>query len=61
MTEICRQNNWAEHPTAVLKWFAAMTSHMEPTRLELFLNHILVPLYRLIEDDTVHDSQMGLF
>lgn len=34
---------------------------MEPNRLELFLVHILTPVYRLTEDDTIRDSQMGTF
>ena len=36
-----------------------MTSHMEATNLERFLVHILTPAYRLIDDDTIRDSQMG--
>lgn len=36
-----------------------MVSHMEATSLERFLVHILTPVYRLIEDDTIRDSQMG--
>ena len=35
-----------------------MASHMEATRLERFLVHILTPVYRLVEDDTIRDSQM---
>ena len=36
-----------------------MASHMEATSLERFLVHILTPVYRLVEDDTIRDSQMG--
>jgi hypothetical protein len=36
-----------------------MASHMEAANLERFLVHILTPVYRLIEDDTIRDSQMG--
>jgi len=36
-----------------------MASYMEPTKLEAFLVHILTPVYRLTEDDTVRDIQMG--
>ncbi|KAG6840218.1 hypothetical protein C0991_008139 [Blastosporella zonata] len=50
--------NWTQQPLAVLRWFAAMTSHMEAARLEKFLVHILTPLYRLLEEDTIRDSQM---
>jgi U3 small nucleolar RNA-associated protein 20 len=38
-----------------------MASHMDATSLERFLVHILTPVYRLIEDDTIRDSQMGKF
>lgn len=38
-----------------------MTSHMEAERLEQFLVHILTPVYRIVEDDTIRDSQMGTF
>ena len=36
-----------------------MASHMEPAKLETFLVHILTPVQRLTEDDTVRDTQMG--
>ena len=36
-----------------------MASYMEPIKLESFLVHVLTPVYRLTEDDTVRDSQMG--
>lgn len=42
-----------------LKWFAAMASHMDATVVEHFLTHILNPVYRVIEDDTIRDTQMG--
>ena len=41
------------------RWIAAMASHMEATSLERFLVHILTPVYRLVEDGTIRDSQMG--
>ncbi|KAG6885913.1 hypothetical protein C0993_007931 [Termitomyces sp. T159_Od127] len=50
--------NWAQQPLAVLRWFAAMTSYMEESDLEKFLVHILTPLYRLLEEDAIRDSQM---
>lgn len=52
-------SGWGHQPIAVFRWFAAMASHMEPQRLEKFLVHILTPLYRVVEDDTIHDPQMG--
>lgn len=36
-----------------------MASFLEPKRLEMFLVHILSPVYRIIEDDTIRDQQMG--
>ncbi|PPQ73911.1 hypothetical protein CVT26_006659, partial [Gymnopilus dilepis] len=53
--------NWSQQPLAGLRWFAAMASHMDSERLEQFLVHILNPVYRLTEEDTIHDSQMGAF
>ena len=43
----------------VLKWFAAMASHLDAETVEHFLVHILNPVYRIIEDDTIRDQQMG--
>ena len=43
----------------VLKWFAAMASHLDAEVLDHFLVHVLNPVYRVIEDDTIHDPQMG--
>ncbi|OCH91059.1 hypothetical protein OBBRIDRAFT_887230 [Obba rivulosa] len=50
--------NWVHQPAAVLKWFAAMVSHMEATQVERFLMHVLSPIYRIAEDDTIRDHQM---
>jgi hypothetical protein len=58
---IYSQTNWSHQPLAALRWFAAMGSHMDATRLEKFLVHILTPVYRLREDETVRDPQMGKF
>jgi U3 small nucleolar RNA-associated protein 20 len=44
---------------AILKWFAAMAAHMDPSMLSRFLVHILSPVYRLTEDDTIRGAQMG--
>jgi len=51
-------NNWVHQPASVLRWFAAMASFMEPSQLSKFLNHILSPVYRIVEDDTIKDSHM---
>ncbi|EJF56189.1 hypothetical protein DICSQDRAFT_71986 [Dichomitus squalens LYAD-421 SS1] len=50
--------NWSQQPAAVLKWFAAMVSYMDGDVVEQFLVHILNPVYRIVEDDTVRDPQM---
>ncbi|KAF8623398.1 hypothetical protein AX17_007436 [Amanita inopinata Kibby_2008] len=50
--------NWRLQPLAVLRWFAAMASHMETSRLENFLVQILSPIYRFTEDDTIRDPYM---
>lgn len=36
---------------AVLKWFAAMTSQLEPPVVSRFLVHILSPILRIVDDD----------
>lgn len=36
-----------------------MASHMEAERLETFLVHILTPVYRIAEDDSIRDSEIG--
>ncbi|OBZ65821.1 U3 small nucleolar RNA-associated protein 20 [Grifola frondosa] len=51
-------NNWSQQPASVLKWFAAMVSFMESSHVERFLMHILSPIYRITEDDTIRDPQM---
>jgi hypothetical protein len=53
------QNNWAEQPSAILRWFAAMVMHMEAVHVERYLMHILAPLYRITDDDTIRDSGIG--
>ncbi|KAG8869452.1 U3 snoRNP protein [Serendipita sp. 405] len=50
--------NWYLEPLAILQWFAAMVSIMDADDLQQFLNHILTPVYRLLEDDTVRDNGM---
>ncbi|KAI0045527.1 hypothetical protein FA95DRAFT_1561038 [Auriscalpium vulgare] len=51
-------DNWYHQPSAILRWFAAMTSHMDAVRLETFLMHMLSPLYRITDDDTIRDPHM---
>ncbi|KIJ11883.1 hypothetical protein PAXINDRAFT_101467 [Paxillus involutus ATCC 200175] len=53
--------NWALSPLSILRFFAAMTSYMEAKQLERFLPHMLTPLYRITEEDTIRDSGIGRF
>ncbi|KIK59622.1 hypothetical protein GYMLUDRAFT_74500 [Collybiopsis luxurians FD-317 M1] len=51
--------NWFHQPFAVLRWFAAMTSFLDAAILERFLVHILSPIYRITEDDTIRDVKIS--
>ena len=37
-----------------------MVSHMDAQQLEQFLPHILTPAYRIIEEDMIRDTAMGM-
>ncbi|KAK7691383.1 hypothetical protein QCA50_004782 [Cerrena zonata] len=50
--------NWYHQPASVFRWFAAMVNHMEPTQVERFSPHIISPVYRIAEDDTIRDPHM---
>ncbi|EPQ55348.1 hypothetical protein GLOTRDRAFT_61301 [Gloeophyllum trabeum ATCC 11539] len=50
--------NWFHQPVSVFKWFAAMSSFLPKERLEQFLVHILTPVYRIVEDETIRDPHM---
>jgi len=50
--------NWSQQPLSIFRWFAAMASHMDSESLETFLIHILSPVYRILDDDTIRDAQM---
>ncbi|KAG1779370.1 hypothetical protein EV702DRAFT_1043818 [Suillus placidus] len=52
------QSTWSLAPLSTMRFFAAMASHMEGTQLEWFLSHILTPVYRTTEDDTIRDGGM---
>ena len=54
-----KQANWHEQPAAILRFFAAMANFMEASLLQEFLIHILSPIYRITEDDTIRDQRMG--
>ena len=53
------QENWDVQPAAILRFFAAMANYMDSLQLEGFLIHILSPMYRITEDDTIQDQGMG--
>ena len=36
-----------------------MAAYMSPDLLERYLFHILNPVYRILDDDTIHDKDMG--
>ncbi|TFK50804.1 hypothetical protein OE88DRAFT_1680621 [Heliocybe sulcata] len=50
--------SWRYQPSSVFRWFAAMGSVLSKDMLERFLVHILTPLYRIVEDDTIRDPHM---
>ncbi|KAG0701153.1 armadillo-type protein [Suillus ampliporus] len=52
------QTTWSLAPLSILRFFAAMASHMPGSQLERFLPHILTPVYRITEDDTIRDAGM---
>jgi U3 small nucleolar RNA-associated protein 20 len=54
-----KQENWHEQPAAILRFFAAMANYMEVPLLQEFLIHILSPIYRITEDDTIQNQRMG--
>ncbi|KAI0316098.1 armadillo-type protein [Amylostereum chailletii] len=51
-------DNWHQQPSAILRWFAAMATFLDSSRLIAFLPHILSPVYRISEDDSVRDARM---
>ena len=36
-----------------------MVSHLDSTLLERYLVHILTPVYRVIDEDSIHDTHIG--
>jgi U3 small nucleolar RNA-associated protein 20 len=36
-----------------------MVSHLDPTLLERYLVHILTPVYRIIDEDSIRDAHIG--
>ncbi|KAL1741207.1 armadillo-type protein [Schizophyllum fasciatum] len=57
-TSRMNQPKWYLQLQSILQWFAAMTTHLDASRLERFLPHILNPLYRITQDEGIRDPQM---
>ncbi|EJD40333.1 hypothetical protein AURDEDRAFT_146375 [Auricularia subglabra TFB-10046 SS5] len=51
-------DNWSEQPASILKFFAAMANHMPPAQTTKFLLHILAPVQRILDEDTIADAPM---
>ncbi|CAE6436707.1 unnamed protein product [Rhizoctonia solani] len=49
---------WHIHIGSIFRWFAAMASHLPAPTLETFLPHILAPVYRIAEEDTIKDTEL---
>ncbi|PWN21850.1 hypothetical protein BCV69DRAFT_281764 [Microstroma glucosiphilum] len=47
-----------ESSTAILRWFAAMAQHLSVSRLQTFLPHIVTPLFRLMDDETLRGPRV---
>ncbi|KAG8679084.1 U3 snoRNP protein, partial [Ceratobasidium sp. 394] len=50
--------HWHTQVSSIFRWFAAMGSHLPAPTLEHFLPHILAPVYRISEEETIKDSQL---
>ncbi|KAF8756721.1 Down-regulated in metastasis [Rhizoctonia solani] len=53
-----RTRKWYIHIGSIFRWFAAMTSHLPAPTLETFLPHILAPVYRIAEEETIKDTEL---
>ncbi|CAE6491084.1 unnamed protein product [Rhizoctonia solani] len=51
-------SKWHVHIGSIFRWFAAMASHLPVPTLETFLPHILAPVYRIAEEDTIKDTEL---
>ncbi|KDN46836.1 hypothetical protein RSAG8_03913, partial [Rhizoctonia solani AG-8 WAC10335] len=49
---------WHLHIGSILRWFAAMASHLPAPTLETFLPHILAPVYRIAEEETIKGIEL---
>ncbi|SCZ90492.1 BZ3500_MvSof-1268-A1-R1_Chr1-3g02022 [Microbotryum saponariae] len=49
---------WSLQPSSILRWFAAVISHLDKTHLERFLVQMATPIFRISEDPNAQDPQM---
>ncbi|KZT41897.1 ARM repeat-containing protein [Sistotremastrum suecicum HHB10207 ss-3] len=52
------QEHWEIQLSSILRWFAAMANHMDSSIVEKFLVHILTPVYRLVDDESIRDPKI---
>ncbi|THH26353.1 hypothetical protein EUX98_g7834 [Antrodiella citrinella] len=50
--------DWYHSPSSVLRWFAAMVNYLSAEQVEKYLMHMLAPVYRIVEEDTIRDPHM---
>lgn len=43
----------------MLRWFAAMATHLDGERIESFLPHIIGPIFRIVDDDALKGPKLG--
>lgn len=53
------QHNWSLQPQSIFQWFAAMINYLEPEQVKPLLFIIMTPLFRITEDSSKADDQMG--
>merc|ERR1711939_524342 len=55
---VAASRKWSLQPSSILRFFAAMISHLDAVVLERFLPQVVTPLYRITEDPNSQDPQM---
>ncbi|KAL9937664.1 hypothetical protein V8E36_003209 [Tilletia maclaganii] len=49
---------WHVQPSAILRWFAAMTTHLDADVVKTYLPHMLTPIFYITDDTTIKDDQI---
>ncbi|KAH7099278.1 armadillo-type protein [Auriculariales sp. MPI-PUGE-AT-0066] len=49
-------DHWTEQPSSILKFFAAMSIYMDAALTTKFLVHMLAPVQRILDEDTIDDE-----